>query len=98
VIAMWAFLAAWCFASSVWTLFCIFDKFRTWIYFRRWKATVFQCHRESVVLLSFLVREIRDANERMRGGSCPCNVGPKLDESDAQNSNRSNDNGSPPTT
>jgi hypothetical protein len=77
---MQAALITWVFASSVWTLFCIFDKFRTWIRFRRWKNTVYQCERESVQLLLLVVREISHANERMRRNSSPSDITPNVQE------------------
>lgn len=77
---MWAFLSAWVLVSSIWTVFCMVDGFRSWIRFRRWKTTIFDCERESVVLLSLLLREIREARERMRRDSAPCDVVPDVDE------------------
>lgn len=74
---MHAFAIAWIVCSSVWTSFCIFDGFRTWMRFRRWKATVAKCEIESAALLLVLVREIGKAYERIRSDSRPGNVGPE---------------------
>jgi hypothetical protein len=77
---MQAALITWVFASSVWSLFCLFDLFRTWVRFRRWKSTVYQYEREIVRLLLLVVREIGQANERMRRNSSPSDITPNVQE------------------
>ncbi len=81
---MHAILCAWLFVASVWTMFCIVDKFRTWMRFQRWKSTVYRCEMESVVLLTLLVREIDQTRERMRDGSSPGDVRPDFPERDPE--------------
>lgn len=88
MIVMFAFLSAWILASSIWTLFCIFDCFRGWIEFREWKATVHACKRESAVLLSLLIREVHDARERMRCDRCPRHVDPRRTKGQTEHSDR----------
>lgn len=92
---MVAFLSAWILISSIWTVFCIFDGFRGWIEFREWKATVSECKRESVVLLGLIMNEVREARERMRRNSGPCDLAPNVDEPESQRTDRGDAHGSP---
>lgn len=70
-----AFLVAWIVVSSIWTAFCIFDLFGTWIAFRQWRANVMRGRLESEALLAF-IDDVRKARETMRGNSGPRDIAP----------------------